>query len=402
VSLAADTKRGAPTSPHAGPVADSAFVRLYRKTPIMMHSIDPYGILVEVSDYWLDAMGYERDQVVGRPVTEFLTADSCRRAAVEISIGFKNPESVQHTTREFVTRAGDVIPAEVNISWEIDDGGKPQRSFAVVTDITTRNQYETQLKQFNTELEATNQELERFAFMASHDLQEPLRKIEAVCGIIRQDFGADPDPAIRKFVDNTTRSAARMRILIDDLLKYSRLGSTGVEYRKTDLTDLVQRVVQDCSDQIEQKQAIVTISPLPTLFLDEGFVALLFENLINNALKYSNVTSPEILIDALEGAKSWTLRFSDNGVGIKPKHAEQVFDVFRRLHSSSKYDGTGIGLAICKRVMERHGGDIKVDQAYGPGTRFCIRFLKFPEDKMNMAISPYVPAERRPFLADAP
>lgn len=355
-------------------INSDAFARLYRKTPALMHSIDVDGRLVEVSDLWAETLGYTREEVIGRKVVEFLTEECALRAVAEIPIGFERDIGAHYVTREFVKKSGEIIEADVTAIWARDENDEPWRSLVVVTDVTKRNRAMRALEKMNKELEATNAELERFAFLASHDLQEPLRKIEAACGVIGERMLGNTDNDTGKFLKMAANSATRMRALIEDLLRFSRLGTSSVNYRDTPMLKPLNAALSSLAQVIDDTGAQIEIGDLPHLPVDEGFVRQLFQNLVGNALKYSGDQPPVVQIDSVADPDGWIIRITDNGIGIPREHSEQIFQAFQRLHSKSEYPGTGIGLAICKRVVERHDGRIWLDTSYRAGSRFCVQF----------------------------
>ena len=197
----------------SGDLADIEFLKLYRQTPAMMHWVDHEATLVEVSDQWLKVMGYTREEVIGHKVFEFLTEESRKKAKPHIASTNTSEGIILYDNREFVKKSGEIIDIELTAYWDQDEEGKPLRALAVLSDVTKRNQVTRALTRANEELKATNNELERFAFIASHDLQEPLRKIESACSYIREKVEGKLDADTMKYFDMASKSAARMRDL---------------------------------------------------------------------------------------------------------------------------------------------------------------------------------------------
>jgi PAS domain S-box-containing protein len=355
---------------------DTAFLRLYRKTPAMLHAIGNDGRIVEVSEYWLDVMGYERHEVIGRRIVEFLTSASRQRAMVEMKpghFGAPGENRINHVTREFVKKSGEIMDVELKSFWDYNDRGERLRSFAVLTDVTKRNRAQRALTATNRSLAATNEELERFARLTSQDLHEPLRKIVAACDELKRDLDGNLDQATSQYLDVATNSVARMHTLIEDLLRFSGLSRSSIDYNNVNLSEPLEAAIAGLEQTIGETGATIEYDDLPELDVDPGFIRQLFQNLLSNAMKYRSEQPPVIRIDAMATEiDTWIIRVADNGIGIAWEHAGHIFEAFQRLHTRREYPGTGIGLATCKRVAERHGGRIWLDRDYSGGSRFCF------------------------------
>lgn len=229
-----------------------------------------------------------------------------------------------------------------------------------------------QLEQLTRELKRSNQELEQFAYIASHDLQEPLRAVASYTQMLAKRYQGKLDEKADIYIGFAVDGATRMQQLIKDLLTYSRVGTHQLKRQPTDCNLVVNKVLKDLQVAIAENQAKITVESLPTLFVDTAQISNLFQNLIGNAIKYRSETSPQIEISAEQQKFSWIFRIRDNGIGIEPQYAEQIFGIFQRLHASDEYPGTGLGLAICKRVVERHGGRIWLESQLEKGSLFCF------------------------------
>jgi signal transduction histidine kinase len=220
------------------------------------------------------------------------------------------------------------------------------------------------------ELERANGELKEFAYVASHDLSEPLRSISGFVQLLAERYRGRLDSEADEFIDFVLDGTERMRHLIDDLLAYSRVGSRPLELETVDCFSILARVDLDLRRIITEANASIEISELPTVRADPDQLERLFENLISNAVKFRGPQPPKVRVFAEREGPEWRFSVIDNGIGIEPRQAERVFNVFQRLHARSEYTGTGIGLSICKRIVERHGGRIWVEQAEGGGSAF--------------------------------
>lgn len=354
--------------------SNDAFKVLYRATPAMMHSVDPDGRIVDVSDHWLDVMGYERTEVVGRHIREFMTEHSWEAAKDIFRAGPPGFSGRLRVERNFVKKNGDVIDISVTAVWECDAAGLPLRSLGVVTDVTEQNRATRALKVTNRELEETNDELERFAFLASHDLQEPLRKVESACGKFKQRIMETGVTDVMGPLNDALTGAARMRALIDELLGFSRLSTVPLNCKMTNLADPVREALTALSDQIRTTRANVELGPLPSLNIDPDLVRLLFFHLFSNSLKYYNGAQPDLRIDAKESERGWIIRVSDRGTGVSAEHGTKIFEAFWKSDAESEDAGSGLGLAICQRIVERHEGKIRLDTDYPRGCRILIEF----------------------------
>ena len=226
------------------------------------------------------------------------------------------------------------------------------------------------------DLARSNAELQQFAYVASHDLQEPLRMISSYTQLLMRRLEGKLDQDSREFADFIIDGSARMKKLIEDLLTYSRVGSRGARFAATDCATVLAKVLTNLKTTIEASGAVITHAGLPVLVADESQLLQLWQNLISNAIKFCDQNAPHIHVGAEERADAWVLSVKDNGIGIEPQYFERIFVMFQRLHGKADYPGTGIGLAICQKVMDQHGGHIQVDSQPGQGSTFYCSFPK--------------------------
>jgi light-regulated signal transduction histidine kinase (bacteriophytochrome) len=235
-----------------------------------------------------------------------------------------------------------------------------------------------ELAQSKTELERSNQDLEQFAYAASHDLQEPLRMVTSYVQLLQRRYQGQLDAAADEFIGFAVDGARRMQQLINDLLSYSRVNSRGHEFAPVDCGAALDDAVSNLSAAIAEHGAEIVRDPLPTVVADRTQLVQLFQNLVGNAIKFRGPQPPQVHVAAENDDCQWRFAVRDNGIGIDPKYAAQVFLVFRRLHTRAKYPGTGIGLAICKRIVERHGGRIWFESSPGQGATFYFTIPEQP------------------------
>jgi light-regulated signal transduction histidine kinase (bacteriophytochrome) len=233
-----------------------------------------------------------------------------------------------------------------------------------------RKRMEKALRKKTEELARSNEDLEQFAYVASHDLQEPLRMVTSYVQLLSKRYKAKLDADANEFIDFAVDGAVRMRKLINDLLTYSRVGTQGKGLSPTDSEAVLAQSVDDLKVTIEENGALVTHDPLPTVMADSPQLEQLFQNLIGNAIKFRGNEPPRVHISASRNGKGWVFSIRDNGIGMAPEYSERVFVIFQRLHSRQEYAGTGIGLAVCKKIVERHGGHIWVESDVGKGATF--------------------------------
>lgn len=270
----------------------------------------------------------------------------------------------------------------------LDDDGSPLGLRGVVMDIEERKRLEellvdrntvleacvdertAQLRRTNEALERSNLQLQEFAFVAAHDLQSPLRSIAGFAQLLKKEYDGRFDLQADEWLNHLVRSAHRMRDIIHDILAYSRLESQGGAFGRTDFNEVFDAVKVALEEPIREAGALVTRTDLPTVRGDRSQLAQLLQNLVDNAIKYHGEEAPKVHVSAKREGQEWVISVRDNGIGIAEKHQDTIFEIFRRLHGQDKYPGTGIGLAICRRVVQRHGGRIWTESEPGVGSTF--------------------------------
>jgi PAS domain S-box-containing protein len=237
-------------------------------------------------------------------------------------------------------------------------------------DVTERKKAEEERDSLLEELKKSNRELEQFAYIASHDLQEPLRMVTSYLDLLNKRYRDKLEKDAGEFIDYASSGAAHMYALLNDLLMYSRVGSKGKPFELTDLNLSINSAISNLKKTIEESGTQITSGNLPGLYADETQMVQLFQNLIANAIKFRGDKAPVIRVSAEWKKTEWLINVSDSGIGIDPKFFDKIFLIFQRLHSKEKYPGTGIGLAVCKKIVERHGGRIWVESEPGKGSAF--------------------------------
>jgi PAS domain S-box-containing protein len=345
---------------------------LLEAAPDAMVVVNPGGEIVLLNVQAEKQFGYSRDELVGQKVkniipegfAERLVADALRSA--EDALAQQIGTGIELTARR---KNGSNFPIELMLSpLESAEGVLVT---AAIRDITTRKKAEANLLDKVEELNRSNEELGQFAYIASHDLQEPLRMVASYTQLLSRRYKGKLDSDADEFIAFAVDGASRMQRLIQDLLTYSRVGTKGQDLLNVSSEEALQRALINLRSAIEDSGALVTHDSLPSVLADEMQLIQLFQNLVGNAIKYQSPGIPKVHISAVRnGGKKWTFSVRDNGLGIDPQYFEKIFGMFQRLHKREEFAGTGIGLAICKKIVERHGGNISVESEPGHGSTF--------------------------------
>ncbi len=361
-------------------------------------TVSPEGKVTDVNEATVLVTGVPRERLVGSDFSDYFTEPDRARAGYRKVLSDGLVRDYPLTIRHVEGRTTDVL---YNAVVYRNQAGQVQGVFAAARDVTERKRVEAELARYRDHLEElvrqrtreletanahlqrttgelahSNQELEQYAYVASHDLQEPLRAVTGYLGLIEQHIGDQLDDQGRRYLAGAAQGAARMHTLITDLLALSRVGTQGQPFESADLNGVLDEALRGLDASVKETGAKITRDPLPTLPMDARQMTQLFQNLISNALKFRGEQPPEIHISAQAQPGQWVLGVRDNGIGIEPQYVERIFLIFQRLHTRKQYPGTGIGLAICKKIVERHGGTIWVESQPGQGSTF---YFTIPE-----------------------
>lgn len=335
--------------------------------------VDGDGRIVMVNEAAEGMFRYRRDELLGQPV-EVLLPQALRQGHAAHRMNYAasgdaraRPMSAGLT---LTARRKDESEFPVEISLTPLRAEESTVVVAAISDISDRRRMEEQLKQTVEDLTRSNAELERFAYVASHDLQEPLRMISSYTQLLGRRYSGKLGDEADEFIAYAVDGARRMQRLINDLLAYSRLGADGRELGPVDSDELLERAVTDLGVLIEETGAGVTHDALPVVRADDTLLAKLFVNLIGNAIKFHGEEPPHVHVSARREGSRWVFCVRDNGIGIDRQYHERIFTVFQRLHSKEAYPGSGMGLAICKKIVEQQGGRIWVESSIGNGSAF--------------------------------
>lgn len=316
-----------------------------------------------------ELLGYKREELLGKNDRDLFTAEEAdffMRNDKDVLAGkmlLDIPEEPIHTKKGIRILHTKKIPI-------LDETGEPLYLLGISEDITGRKSAEEALTLATEELRRSNQELEQFAYVASHDLQEPLRMVASYTKLLEKRYNDSLDDAGREFIYYAVDGAKRMQCLIDDLLTFSRVGTREGLRERVPAGKLLRRALYNLKAAMEESGAEITHDPLPELVVNSTQFTMLLQNLIGNAVKFRGELPPRVHISVKPRPDGWLFSVADNGIGIEPQYHGRIFQIFQRLHSRKKYSGTGVGLALCKRIVERHGGKIWLESEIGKGSTF--------------------------------
>ncbi len=336
---------------------------LVAQSPIMMMTCDA-DERIRFLNYTVP--GYDTSETVGRSLYDVVLPDQHEMVRGHVRRVLTTGEATGYEIRSVASTGPEWFAVKVG----------PIRSGEQIIGFTMSLMDITDLKRTQLRLEQSNRELENFATVASHDLQEPLRKIQTFSERLTVMCAEVLSPEARDYLERLNNAAARMRKLIDDLLSYSRVSSKSQTLLRVSLTEVARGVVGDLEETIEQAGATVTVGELPTVDAAPLQMMQLLQNLLSNALKFRrDEVAPVISISGTvdPDGRHCELKVEDNGIGFEEKYLDRIFNVFQRLHGRNKYEGTGIGLAICRKIAERHGGSIRARSTPGQGATFIVR-----------------------------
>ncbi|MDP0497484.1 MAG: PAS domain S-box protein [Verrucomicrobiota bacterium JB024] len=343
------------------------------KTALDEHAIvaitDPTGKITYVNDKFCAISKYPREELIGKDHRILNSGFHPKEFMADLWNTIQQGK-VFHGKIRNVAKDGSIYWVETTIVPFLGEDGKPRQYVAVRSDITENMMVADTLARQAARLARSNKDLEQFAYIASHDLQEPLRAVAGCVQLLKKRYGGKLDAKADEFIAHTVDGAERMQRLIRDLLAFSRVSTRGDTMQPVNLQQPLDTALKNLSVLISEGQASITHDTLPDVKVDAGQLAMVFQNLIGNALKFRGEKRPEIHIGARQEGREWIISVRDNGIGIEPDYFDRIFVIFQRLHTRDEYSGTGIGLALCKRIAERHGGRIWVESAPGEGSTF--------------------------------
>ena len=405
--------------------SETRYRTLYQSTPVMMHSVDRDGRLISASDRWLNVLGYQESEVIGEPVANFLKEvldceDGCDRVGGKPP-KWMDPQGCNDLSCHLVRRDGELIEVLLSAVAEKNEAGEVDRLLAVMIDVTEQNQAEAELNNYREHLEElvaaradeiektnrqlvaeieerqqaqielaiharalerSNDSLEEFAYVVSHDLQEPLRAMTIFSQLLEQRYRNDLSSQAKGYLDNIVQGGVRMQAMVDGILDFSRLTHAGRELKPVNLQQILEEISVALRPLLADSEASLTYTDLPTVLADSAQITQVFQNLISNAIKFRSSEPPVIEVAAkrieasgtsrskIDANSGWLISVKDNGIGIHKDQQSRIFTLFQRLHTRQEREGYGIGLSICKKIVERHQGRIWIESDVGQGSTF--------------------------------
>lgn len=350
---------------------------LFRSTvdsaPTAMLMVDGAGTIVLINNEIETLFGYEREELLGKKM-EVLVPERYAAHHPDLRAHYLSDAHSRRmgAGRDLYARRkdGGEFPVEIGLNPIKTEEGR--FVLAAVVDLTERKRVEAELRAANDALVASNLELQQFAYVASHDLQEPLRTIRIFSEFLQREYRGKLDETADMYVSQISGSAGHMHSLVGDLLSIARVESRARTLKPVSLEEVFESSMTMLATSIADAGATVTSDRLPCVVGDAPQLTQLLSNLIGNSIKYRGADSPKIHVSSTRDKDRWTISVTDNGIGIEPRYFQKIFEIFRRLHASSNYPGTGIGLAVCRRIVQRHDGEIWVESVPGEGSVFSF------------------------------
>jgi PAS domain S-box-containing protein len=333
---------------------------------------DPSGRFLKTNTAYRRLVGYTEAELTQMHLMDLMHPDDRHDNLEQLrALLAGEVPSFQIETR-YLRKGGATVWVHSSMSIVRDATGTPKFLHAISQNVSDRKKAEEESSRRAVELARSNAELEQFASVASHDLQEPLRTVTSFVQLLEDRYRGRLDEDADVFIGHAVDGAKRMRALIQDLLAYSRVGQECQSLQCVDLNEAAAWAVGELRQAAQECGAQIAVGPLPTLACNKRELTQVFQNLVGNAIKYRRHPRPTIDVAARRCGDEWVLTVRDDGIGIDPADHDRIFGVFKRLHTQSEYEGTGIGLAICKKIVERHGGTIWADSAPGRGSTFSF------------------------------
>ena len=355
--------------------AEKRFETIFKSSPSGIIISRNKGEIIHVNPTFANMVGERAEQLEGANIFDFTYEEDLKETKKLLQMLNKGKINEYDIEKRYVKKNGEVFWAKTLVSLMERDGDDVYR-VAVVENIDRRKKAEQKLEEKNKELTEINQELEHFAYVASHDLQEPLRTIASFIQILNKRYGETLDEDGKQFMGFVVEGAKRMKLLIRDLLEYSRVNRFNTDYEKVDLNEVFNTVNRVLKEKIDSTDALILAENLPVIQGNKIQLTQVFQNLIDNAIKFRGKKKTEITITVEELPSKWRIAVSDNGIGISPEYHQRIFIIFQRLHTHEEYTGTGIGLALCKKIIELHGGEVWVESKKNKGTTFTFTINK--------------------------
>jgi len=361
--------------------SEEKYKTLFYKSPLPKWIYDQDTLqFLEVNDAAIQHYGYSQDEFKNMTIRDIRPAEDIPRLMEDMEEVRASGGTYVDNSWRHIKKNGEVI--DVELTAHAIEYGQRKARMVIINDITERRRSDELLRQLNvdlqkraSELSASNAELERFAYIASHDLQEPLRMVSSFLQLLQKKYDGHLDEKANQYIRYAVDGAERMKALILDLLEYSRVGTGKGAFESVNMCEVVKGVGEIFSEKIIASRGRIDIGEMPVVMGDKVQLTQLMQNLLSNALKYHGEAPPHVQVMGKEINRGWQFSVKDNGIGIDPQFFDKIFIIFQRLHNKSNYSGTGIGLAICKKIVERHGGRIWVESSPGAGSTFHFTII---------------------------
>ncbi|TQV70069.1 ATP-binding protein [Denitrobaculum tricleocarpae] len=348
---------------------------IFDNVPARIWYKDDKNRILRLNRQAADAMGMSVEDVEGADTYELFPAMAAKYHEDDLRV-IKSGKPMLGIVEKFTPKHGSEGWVRTDKVPYTDPETDARYILVAATDITPLKKAEQELERGLNELRQSNEQLQQFAYIASHDLQEPLRMVASYCDLLERRYSELLGEDGKEFIGYAVDGAKRMQHLINDILKYSRAGNQKLEFSEVQIANEVEAVCSDLKMLIDEKSVEVKTSDLPVVTGDRGQIRLVLQNLVHNAIKFNDKSAPIVEIGALDIGQFWKISVDDNGIGVNDQYAERIFDVFQRLHTREEYPGTGIGLAIVKRIVERHGGNVTLERKSSPGSCFAFTLPK--------------------------
>jgi PAS domain S-box-containing protein len=350
--------------------SEERFRTVFEQGPLGMHIAKPDYHFVVCNDAFRQLVGYSDAELIELTFMDITHPEDHDTDIEQVQKLIRGETASYKIEKRLVNKDGNVRWTDVTRSILRSADGTPSYFLTMVEDITERKQAEMVLKQTLLDLTRSNEDLEQFAYVASHDLQEPLRNVSSCVQLLEKEYRGKLSPDADQLIRYAIESVVRMKALIQDLLTYSRISTQGKTFQSTNCEETLHYAMENLSSSITQSKAIITHDPFPVISADATQLMQVFQNLISNAIKFQKQEQARIHVSAFREDNGWVFSVKDNGMGLESQHLKRIFLIFQRLHKRSEYEGTGIGLAIARKIIERHRGRIWVESQPGIGTTF--------------------------------
>ena len=355
--------------------SEEKYRNIFENIQDVIFQTSPDGIFLNISPSIKIITGYTPEELIGKNTTVLQTDEEEADAVIKLV----NEQSILKNFEKLIkTKSGKTICVNLNAKMIFDKNGNPDHIDAIAQDISQRKENEKKIASQNKKLKNQNKELEQLVHITSHDLQEPLISLKSFSELLRTDIPKDANETINQYIDFILESSDRMQQLVKGLMDYSRIGNQ-LKAKKTESKEIVNNAILTLSDRIEKTNAQIVVGDLPTIHGDFEELTQLFQHLISNAIKFRKKDSP-LLINVLakKNKTNWEFTIEDNGIGIEEQNKEKLFVIFKRLNNREDYAGVGIGLAICKKIVDLHGGSIWIESIFGEGSavHFTLPIIK--------------------------